>query len=110
MWRLPRAGDLPDNTSSPATRDGHRRARPGRQGYRQALDGDALGGGIGGGCAGTAGRWRWLPELEVKMFREAQAGKLAGRHLGEAALDEARRRARDAKNWDLTPRQLWSSC
>ena len=40
------------------------------------------------------------------MFREAQGGKLEGRHLDEAALGEARRRARDAKSWDLTPRQL----
>ena len=40
------------------------------------------------------------------MFEETQGGKLANRHLDEAALGEARGRARDAKSWDLTPRQL----
>ena len=40
------------------------------------------------------------------MFGEAQGGKPASRYLGEAALGEARRRARDAQSWDLTPRQL----
>ena len=40
------------------------------------------------------------------MFKESQGGTPATGHLDEAVPSEARRRARDAKSWDLTPRQL----
>ena len=40
------------------------------------------------------------------MFKESQGGTPATGHLDEAVPGEARRRARDAKSWDLTPRQL----
>ena len=40
------------------------------------------------------------------MSEETHGGKPASRHLDKAVLGEARRRARDAKSWDLTPRQL----
>ena len=39
-------------------------------------------------------------------FKVPHGGELKNRYLGGAELDEARRRARDAKSWDLTPRQL----
>ena len=39
-------------------------------------------------------------------FKVPHGGELKNRYLGGAGLDEARRRARDAKSWDLTPRQL----
>ena len=39
-------------------------------------------------------------------FKVPHGGELKNRYLGGAELDEARRRARDARSWDLTPRQL----
>ena len=39
-------------------------------------------------------------------FKVPHGGDLKNRYLGGAELDEARRRARDARSWDLTPRQL----
>jgi len=39
-------------------------------------------------------------------FKVPHGGELKNRYLDGAGLDEARRRARDAKSWDLTPRQL----
>ena len=39
-------------------------------------------------------------------FKVPHGGVLKNRYLGEAEVGEARRRARDAKSWDLTPRQL----
>ena len=38
-------------------------------------------------------------------FKVPHGGELKNRYLDAAGLDEARRRARDAKSWDLTPRQ-----
>ena len=39
-------------------------------------------------------------------FKVPHGGELKNRYLDGAGLDEARRRARDARSWDLTPRQL----
>jgi len=39
-------------------------------------------------------------------FKVPHGGELKNRYLDGAGFDEARRRARDAKSWDLTPRQL----
>ena len=39
-------------------------------------------------------------------FKVPHGGVLKNRYLGGAGLDEARRRSRDARSWDLTPRQL----
>ena len=40
------------------------------------------------------------------MLKEPHGGHLRVRHLDEAGIGAAQRRARDAHDWDLTPRQL----
>ena len=47
-----------------------------------------------------------LAEKEAGMSKEAHDGAFGHRHFDETPSGEARRGARDAKSWDLTPRQL----
>ena len=81
-------------------------ARLGKTPVEPSMDGLGSSGESAGASARVAGRPESLRELEVGVFEEKQGGKLANRHPDEAVLGEARRRARDAKSWDLTPRQL----